>query len=31
LKENPAARDFLDFMRSNLGRQIILGNGFNVP
>lgn len=31
LTENPAARDFLDFMRSDLGRQIILGNGFNVP
>lgn len=31
LKDNPAARDFLDFMQSDRGRQIILGNGFNVP
>lgn len=31
LTDNPAAREFLDFMQSFQGRQIILGNGFDVP
>lgn len=31
LKENPAAREFLAFMQSNAGVQIIAGNGFNLP
>ena len=31
LKESPAAREFIAFMQSNAGSQIITGNGFNIP
>lgn len=31
LTDNPAAREFLEFMQSDQARQIILGNGFDVP
>jgi len=31
LTDKPAAREFVNFMQSDYGRQIILGNGFNVP
>ena len=31
LSENPAAREFIAFMQSNAGSQIIAGNGFNIP
>jgi molybdate transport system substrate-binding protein len=31
LTENPAAREFLDYMQSDQARQIIQGNGFSVP
>jgi len=31
LSENSAAREFIAFMQSNAGSQIITGNGFNIP
>ena len=31
LTENPAAREFLDFMQSDQARRIIQGNGFGLP
>lgn len=31
LTDNPAAKEFMDFLHSDQARQIIQGNGFNVP